>query len=141
MCCIYSSTYISGLPRQLGGKESTCLQRRPRFNPWVAKIPRRRKWQPPLVFLSGKFYGQKSLASYSPWGCKESDTTEHTHMQHIINKYLSAYKKLYSPHTHVFIFIHIVSVSFSLFAFSLLPSEPPGSPSLLLRVLNIERQK
>ena len=59
----------------------------------------------------------------------------------LLTQYLSAYKRLYSPHTHVFIFIHIVSVSFSLFAFSLLPSEPPGSPSLLLRVLNIDRQK
>ena len=28
------------------------------------------------VFLSGKSHGQKSLVDYSPWGCKESDTTE-----------------------------------------------------------------
>jgi len=26
--------------------------------------------------LPGEFYGQRSLASYTPWGCKESDTTE-----------------------------------------------------------------
>ena len=26
--------------------------------------------------LSGKFCGQRSLVGYSPWGCKESDTTE-----------------------------------------------------------------
>ena len=32
-----------------------------------------RKWQPTLVVLTGEFYGQKSLAGYSPWGCKESD--------------------------------------------------------------------
>jgi len=25
---------------------------------------------------SGEFHGQKSLAGYSPWGCKESDMTE-----------------------------------------------------------------
>ena len=25
------------------------------------------------VFLSEKFHGQRSLADYSPWGCKESD--------------------------------------------------------------------
>ena len=24
----------------------------------------------------GKFHGQRSLEGYSPWGCKESDTTE-----------------------------------------------------------------
>jgi len=28
------------------------------------------------VFLPGEFHGQRSLAGYSPWGCKESDTTE-----------------------------------------------------------------
>ena len=29
--------------------------------------------------LGGKFHGQRSLAGYSPWGCKELDTTEHAH--------------------------------------------------------------
>ena len=33
---------------------------------------------PSSVFLPGKFHGQRSLAGYSPCGCKESDTTEHT---------------------------------------------------------------
>ena len=41
----------------------------------------RRKWKPTLVFLPGKFQGQRSLMSYSPWGCKESDTTEYMYMQ------------------------------------------------------------
>ena len=57
--------------------QSICLQcRRPRFNPWVRKIPWRRKWQPTPLFLLEEFQGQRSLAGYSPWGCKESDTTE-----------------------------------------------------------------
>ena len=61
-----------------GGSESrVCLQcRRPGFNPWVRMIPRRRKWQPNPVFLPGKSYGWRSLAGYSPWGCKELDTTQ-----------------------------------------------------------------
>ena len=50
--------------------------RRLRFNPWVGKIPWRRKWQPTPVFLLGKFHGQKSLVGYSPWGHKESGMTE-----------------------------------------------------------------
>ena len=25
-----------------------------------------------------EFHGQRSLAGYNPWGCKELDTTEHT---------------------------------------------------------------
>ena len=48
---------------------------RPRFDPWVGKIPWRRKWQLTPVFLPGEFHGQKGLAGYSPWGRKESDTT------------------------------------------------------------------
>ena len=48
------------------------------FNPWVGKILWRRKWQPAPVFLPGEFHGLKSLAGYSPWGCKESDMTEAT---------------------------------------------------------------
>ena len=41
--------------------------------------PWRRKWQPTPVLLPGKFHGQRSLVSYSPWGRKESDTTEQLH--------------------------------------------------------------
>ena len=37
-----------------------------------------RKWQRTPVLLPGKSQGQRSLVGYSPWGCKESDTTEHT---------------------------------------------------------------
>ena len=50
--------------------------RRHRFDPWVGKIPWRRKWQPTAVFLPGKFHGQWHLVGYSPWGCKELDVTE-----------------------------------------------------------------
>ena len=48
---------------------------------WVGKTPWRRKWQPTPVFLPGKSHGQRSLAGYGPWGCKESDTTERQHTQ------------------------------------------------------------
>ena len=40
---------VKGLPRWLSGKEPTCQckrHRRPRFNPWIENIPRRRNWQP-----------------------------------------------------------------------------------------------
>ena len=65
-----------GFPRCFRGKEPTCQCRRPRLDSWVRKIPWRRKGQPTLVFLLGKSHGQRSLASYSPWGHKESYTTE-----------------------------------------------------------------
>ena len=38
------------------------------------------KWQPTPVFLPGESHGQRSLVGYSPWGCKESDTTERLHL-------------------------------------------------------------
>ena len=58
-------------------QKRTCLRcGRSRFNPWVGKIPWRRVWQSTPVFLPGEFHGQRSLVSYSPWGWKESDTTE-----------------------------------------------------------------
>ena len=44
---------------------------------WVRKSPWSRKWQPTLVFLPGKLHGERSLAGYSSWGGKESDTTEY----------------------------------------------------------------
>ena len=50
---------------------------------WVRKIPWRRAWQSTPVFLPKKSYRQRSLAGYSPRGCKELDMTEvtqHTHM-------------------------------------------------------------
>ena len=46
--------------------------------PESERSPRVRKWQPPPVFLPGRSHGQRSLVGYSPWGHKESGTTEHT---------------------------------------------------------------
>ena len=41
-------------PRRLSSKESACQCRRCGFNPWVMKIPWRRKWQPTPIFLPEK---------------------------------------------------------------------------------------
>ena len=49
------------------------------IDPWVGKIPWRRKWQPTPVCLPGESHGQRSLVGYSPWGGKESDMTDHEH--------------------------------------------------------------
>ena len=45
----------------------------------MGKIPWRRKWQPTPVLLPGKSHGWRTLAGYSPWGCKESAMTEQLH--------------------------------------------------------------
>ena len=85
------------LPWWLRG-QSICLQcRRPRFNPWVGRIPWRRKWQPTPVFLPGKSHGQRSLAGYSPWGCQRAGhalLTEPAYMQCIIHTFYCCVKQL-----------------------------------------------
>ena len=70
------SLLLGRLPWGLSGKEPFCPCRRHRFDPWVRKILWRREWQPTPVLLPGKFHGWRSLVGYSPWGHKESDTTE-----------------------------------------------------------------
>ena len=49
-----------------------------RGRPGFGKIPWRRAWQSTPVFLPRESCGQRSLAGYSPWGCKELDMTEAT---------------------------------------------------------------
>ena len=78
----------SGLPTWQSGKESACQCRRRKrrvFDPWVGKIPWRKKWQPTPVFLPEEPHGQRQLVGYSPCGCKEMDvlehSTNHTHTQ------------------------------------------------------------
>ena len=81
-----------GLPRRLSGKEFTCRCKRCKrlsFGPCVRKIPWRRKWQPTPVFLPGKSHGQRSLVGYSPWGHKESDTTEWAPAHYVSSPLLS----------------------------------------------------
>ena len=63
----------TGLPWWLSGKESACQSRRcrrPGFDPWVGKIPWKRKWQPTPVSLPEKSHGQRSMVCYSPWVAK-----------------------------------------------------------------------
>ena len=51
----------------LGSSVVKNLTARLGFNPWVRKIPWKRKWQPTPVFLPGKSDGQRSLVGhYSP---------------------------------------------------------------------------
>ena len=64
---LFKSIFLVSFPRWLSGKESSCQfmrHRRCGFDPWVRKIPRRRKWQPTSVFFPGESHGQ-SLAGYS----------------------------------------------------------------------------
>ena len=69
----------AGESRWLASEESACQCRRGKrrgFHPWVGKFPWSRKWQPTPGVLPGNFHGQRSLAGFSPLGCKDSDMTE-----------------------------------------------------------------
>ena len=60
------TTWPFGFPRWLSGKESACQyrsRRRHQFNPWVGKLPWRRKRQPTPVFWPGKPHGQRKLVA------------------------------------------------------------------------------
>ena len=65
-----------GFPGGSEDKESACNAGDTGLIPGWGRFPGERKWQPTLVFLPGESHGQRSLVGYSPWGRKESDTTE-----------------------------------------------------------------
>ena len=51
-------------------------------NNWIEHmwgLKRRRRWHPTPVLSPGEAHGRKSLEGCSPWGRKESDTTERLH--------------------------------------------------------------
>ena len=57
---------VKNLPAKQEGRIRSLLLEDP-LEESVANIP---------LFLPGESHGQRSLAGYSPWGCKESDMTE-----------------------------------------------------------------
>ena len=74
--CVCQASFLMTFAR--GGARSPQI-------PGSGRCPWRTKWPPTPVFLPGESHGQRSLAGYSPWGHKETDTTEqlsvytHTH--------------------------------------------------------------
>ena len=91
-----SQTLLSDFNFQRTSLESQMVKRLPSMpetrgsNPGSGRSPGAGKWQPTLVFLPGKSYGQKSLVGYSSRGCKELDTTEQLHYDYCL-KYYSKY--------------------------------------------------
>ena len=76
--CYLRGKHILGLPWWLRGKEYTCQCRKHGFNPWVGKIPWRRKWHPTPAFLPGKSHGQRSLGRRQSMGLQKSWKQQNT---------------------------------------------------------------
>ena len=71
-----------GFPAGSDGKESACQCKRRGLDPWVGKIPWRRKRQATPVFWPGEAHGQRSLAGCRPGSCKQWHTTERLTLSH-----------------------------------------------------------
>jgi len=61
------------------GKESAYNTGDPGSIPTLGRSPGEGNGKPLQVFLLGKSQGWRSLVGYSPWGHRESDTTERLH--------------------------------------------------------------
>ena len=84
------SEFVS-LPIKMGFLVAQTVKNLPALQEiWVRslgwEIPWRREWQPTPVFLLGESHEQRSLVGSSPWGHKESDTTERLTLETPIKK-------------------------------------------------------
>ena len=71
-----------GFPGFSEGKESACNVGDVGSIPGSGRAPGKGMATP--VFLTREFHGQRTLAGYSPWGCKEFDTTEQLTLQALV---------------------------------------------------------
>ena len=78
LCFIWASQ-VTQLVKNPPANESR-RHKRCEFDPWIRKMPWRRKQQPTPAFSPEKFHGQRRLVSYIPWGCKKLNLTEHAYM-------------------------------------------------------------
>ena len=77
MFLLSSFTTKQGFPGGSDGKKIHLQCRRPGFSPWVGKIPLRRTCPLTPVFLPEESPWTEEAVGYSPWGCKELDTTDY----------------------------------------------------------------
>ena len=83
---------MRGFPGSSAGKESTCNAGDPDLIPGLGRSPGGGHGNPLQYSCLENPHGQRSLAGYSPWGCKESDMTEqlNKHICCILGKFLRA---------------------------------------------------
>ena len=78
-----------------------------RINPWVRKIPWRRKWQSTPVFLPGKSQEQRSLVGYSSQGCKRVRHDLATKNNNILEDITTANKTLF-----IYVFLSVLGLCY-----------------------------
>ena len=85
-----STPVFLGFPCGLAGKESACNGGDLGLIPGLGRFPWRRERLPTLFFWPGEFHGL-----YSPWGCKESDTTEQLSLSSMFQTVLCIFLVIY----------------------------------------------
>ena len=101
-----------GFPCGASGKEPACQCRRHKrhgFHSWVGKIPWSRGWLTISVSWPRKSHGQRSLADYSPWGCKELVTA--VWLSTWCTWWISGAWVLVRPFSHVWLFVTLWTVA------------------------------
>ena len=96
------------LPSWLSGKELTCQFRRCKFDPWVRKVPWRRKWQPTPVFLPGKSHGQRSKR------CNQATKQQQTSTDSSNITMQTQYLPHLTSHKAAFLIFHIYYIAWPL---------------------------
>ena len=93
----WCSSLVAQMVKRLPTMRKTWVRSLGREDPW------RRKWQPTPVLLPGKSHGWTSVVGYSPWGRKESDTTErlHFHFHLFIKMYHNPGKEICSYRAYI----------------------------------------
>ena len=91
---------LPGLPKWCSSRESTCQcsrHRRCRFDPWVGKVPWRRKWQPFSSSLAWVPCSEEHNGLQSK-GCKQSDTAEHAGTStHCLESFCAVRQGMWTP--------------------------------------------
>ena len=73
---LFRSLISRGFPGGSASKESACNIGDPGLIPGLGRSPEKRNGYPLQYFCLENPHGQRSLAGYSPWGCKETNMTE-----------------------------------------------------------------
>ena len=76
---LFFFNFIGGFLGGASSKKSTCQCRRRGFNPWVRKMPWRRKWQPTPAFLPREPHGQRSLSRLQSMRLQRHDWRDLAH--------------------------------------------------------------